>query len=462
MKGRYKKVTLFTATLILAFIGITGSALAYQDIRSKAIQEEWTYIDDNYYSLVNVDSTHLLIKRIQNRDIQEIEEKLIDNNRTQDVVSARTLMTDPYAVGPDNMLPDGSFLVENWEDLQLELYNAKHEIKRLSIRDNTTPTLSSVNELSRFALPVFADGVDLRHVITENSSVYVPSNFDDVSTAFAIAPSKEYTLFTSDRDMKSIDAQGVIHELSPSTFEGKTYEQLAKESIELYGENNLFWNGQSSISPDSSCVAYVSNKADLQGTWDLYMLDVKNGAETLIANDPIMHYGIIQWVNDDYLLCSKTHDTEYTWVIVGKNGEEYGFNLTVDKPVFLGSRNGIIAYGNEENNVIFFVKFDGTSLTRISEVHLDGTFRVRPGIDPFSPDGLQFAYIFVPRNNPYGRDITIVNLNNAAKIRNKYVPIGTKNNTAILEFSWLDNGSLLTSVIENESQEISSWIYHTN
>lgn len=32
--------------------------------------------------------------------------------------------------------------------------------------------------------------------------------------------------------------------------------------------NIAFWNGQPSISPD---IAYISNKADLLGTWDLHI-----------------------------------------------------------------------------------------------------------------------------------------------------------------------------------------------
>lgn len=98
-----------------------------------------------------------------------------------------------------------------------------------------------------------------------------------------VAPDGKSVLYMTEGELVTIDGTGTTTVVSPSTYNGKTYEDLIKESIEIYGENRVFWNGQASISPDGSSIAYISNKANIQGTWDLFVLDLSTGKEEKLA-----------------------------------------------------------------------------------------------------------------------------------------------------------------------------------
>jgi hypothetical protein len=193
----------------------------------------------------------------------------------------------------------------------------------------------------------------------------------------------------------------------------------------------------------------------------LYVLDIESGNEALVKNDSEMHYGVLQWLDDDHIICSKMYDKEYDIVVINKDGTEYAVDFLVDRPVLLGAKNGMIAYGDENNDVIYIAQFTNSeALIEIARYELDGTFIVRPGIDPFSPDSTKFAYIFVPSDNPYDRDIVVINLATLTQENDASTPVGTEDSSAVLEFDWLDNGTLLTSIINNETQAISSWLYY--
>ncbi|MDR2360964.1 MAG: hypothetical protein LBD85_06790 [Oscillospiraceae bacterium] len=462
MKNKSKWKVALICVCAVAFAVVTCVAFASQNVATNGIPDEWAYFDDDYYSLVNTsDGTHILVKRLQDRDIQSINEQLIDNSVLPDTVLAETIVADPDAVLPDNMLPNGSFLVENWESLQEQLVNESLAIKSIEVLENGNFSTNIVSQSDISSNITDIVNIDASLITTENSSVVLPQNFDSPAVAFEIAHGGEYVLYIFDSGMVYVNNDGVVNTVSHPTYNGKTYDQLKEESIQLLGDNYVFWNGQASISRDNSCVAYVSNKGDIQGTWDLYVLDIESGNEALVKDDSEMHYGVLQWLDDDHIICTKMYDKEYGIVVVNKDGTEYAVDFLVDRPVLLGAKKGIIAYGDENNDVIYIAQFaNSETLSEIARYELDGTFRIRPGIDPFSPDGTKLAYIFVPSDNPYGRDIGVVNLSTLTQENNEFVPVETKDSSAVLEFDWLDDVTLLTSIIDNETQTISSWLYY--
>jgi Tol biopolymer transport system component len=342
----------------------------------------------------------------------------------------------------------------------MQLISEALEIKSIEILENGKFSVGSVSHVE--VLPVITDiaDIDVFRVITANDSVILPRDFDSSANAFEIAHGGEYTLFMSDFGMVYVNNRGAVEVISHPVYNGKTYDRLREESIQLFGDNYVFWNGQVSISPDNSCVAYVSNKGDIQGTWDLYVLDIESGKETLVKNDSERHCGVMQWLDDDHIICSKLYDNAYDIVVVNKDGTEYSVDFSVDRPVLLGAKNGMIAYGDENNDVIYIAQFTNSeTLIEIARYELDGTFRIRPGIEPFSPDGAKFAYIFAPSDNLYGSGIVVIDLATPAQENNKSVPAGAKDSSSVLEFDWFDNSTLLISLIDNKTQVISSWLY---
>ncbi len=465
MSKKAKK--LISATLICTFIvgGITSTSLAYQKVLDQKIDEEWTYVDDSYYSLVKIEkSAPILVKHLQKSDYDDIIEQLVDTSIEPDTTAAHIAASDPDAVLPDNMLPDGRFLRENWQELYEELVSNTSEIKMLDIREENSVTLKNATVHNKKISGINSDLNDasVKLISTDNGALALPNNIDDTSSTFSTIPNSGSVLYTTENELVQIGSNGISNIVSPEVYDGKTYEDLVAESIELYGENRAFWNGQTSVSPDGTHVAYVSNKADIQGTWDLFVLNLNTGMETRLCDDSTMNYFVEKWLDPEHILCMKVHDSGYEYVVVNQDGREHGLNLATDNPVILGVKNGVIAYGNDANDTIYIGKYNNSpQLKEIAEFKLEGTFRIRPGIDSFSPDGKSFAYILVPENNYYGRDLVVVDLDSLTSKTNKTIPVGTKTTNSVLEFDWVNNTDLLTSVISNNSQTISSWIYHS-
>ncbi len=227
------------------------------------------------------------------------------------------------------MLPDGSFLVENWEDLYEQLINDTYEVKNASRYKkeqqgdlgrslNTKPETFNYRWEHKYH--------QCKKIITtKKGNIALPTNFDITNVTYMVAPDGKSVLYMTEGELVTIDGTGTTTVVSPSTYNGKTYEDLIKESIEIYGENRVFWNGQASISPDGSSIAYISNKANIQGTWDLFVLDLSTGKEEKkIGDDKAMHYFfVVRWLDSKYVLCMKTRDSYYELVAVGLDGIEY-------------------------------------------------------------------------------------------------------------------------------------------
>lgn len=427
----------------------------------EATPAQWTRLDANSYLVITAeDHAPILIQRLQDADIQNIKEKLIDTEREPDTAAAEAAANDPDAFLPYNMLPDGRFLLDGWEALQKQLMEDAVAIRSFEPLgagrfDNALRALPL--EKTTVSTP-FSD-LELTKIGVGEDAVIVPRDADSVNIPYAIAPDGSYTVFAFEAGMVRVDSRGTAKTVTPSAYRGKTYEQLNDEAIGRYG-NTLFWNGQVALSPDGRYAAYVSNKEDLTNSWDLFVLDMDMGEEKLIGNDPLMRYGVIQWLDEKHVLCDKSYGGKYTTVIVNIAGNEVIPDFAFDNPWILGARGGVIAYGNEENNIICFARFNGAeTLEEIGRIKLDGTFRIRPGIDLFSPDGTRFAFISVPDSAPGHRDAAVYDFAAGTVQVNETAPYGTKDQACITEFYWLDEDTLLTSVEDTDTGTISSWLY---
>ena len=442
---------------------IVISCVVFSACTDSSGTEEWMRLDGDYYSMIKAGDSYILVRRMQERDYQYIEEQLIDNDRAPDTASAEIAAADPDAFLPHNMLPDGRFLLENWEEVRDRLYKELSDVRRLEVAKDgfSVGDIVKSEVLPDSKLLIDAGAV---HVITKDGSLLVPDNFDYLSVGFMAAPSGEYTLFIPNSGMLRADRDGTVRTLSAPLYNGKTYDQLTEEAIELYGgevgKAYVVWNGQVSISPDGSYIAYVSNKGDLSGTDDLFVMDSESGEETLLRDEKYIAYGVNRWLDNDHIICTRMGSEEYSTFIMSKDGVEYDLKFSVDSPVVLGARDGVIAYCGSDCGTVYFSRFtEAEGLTDIGRVKLNGTLRVRPGIDPFSPDGSKFACILVPDKEPDVRDINIIDLSTMKQKINSIVPFGTKDESTVLEFDWIDNDAMLTSVVENQSENISSWIY---
>ena len=184
-----KKLT--AAVMLCSFIvaGIAGTALAYQKTTKKEIAKEWTYVDDAYYSLVNTgEGFPILVKRLQNSDYDDILTNLIDTSLRPDTVAVQNAAYNPDAILPDNMLPDGSFLVENWEDLYEQLINDTYEVKTLHVTKEQQVTLEEVSTQNQ-KLSI-TDGntntINAKIITTKKGNIALPTNFDITNVTYMV------------------------------------------------------------------------------------------------------------------------------------------------------------------------------------------------------------------------------------------------------------------------------------
>ena len=119
MKKRFYSV--ITAVLLVCIFCFTVYANANKT------SNQWTLIDDGYYSGISINNkTSVLLRNVTNEDVLAIQSHLIDTTIPADKVSAERAVNDPDAILPDNMLPDGTFLKENWIDVYDNLKVGHH------------------------------------------------------------------------------------------------------------------------------------------------------------------------------------------------------------------------------------------------------------------------------------------------------------------------------------------------
>lgn len=197
--------------------------------------EKWMRLDDNYYSMVKAGDSYILVRRLQEKDYWYIEEQLIDNDRAPDTISAEIAANDPDAFLPYNMLPDGRFLLENWEEVRDKLYKEMCAVRQLEITDDGISIIDAEKSEVMPDSKLLFDGGAV-HVLTREGSLLVPDDLDNLSVGFAAAPGGEYTLFILKSEMLRADWDGNVRTLSSSLYNGKTYDQLTEEAIGLFGE----------------------------------------------------------------------------------------------------------------------------------------------------------------------------------------------------------------------------------
>lgn len=423
----------------------------------------WELIDDGYYSGISINNkTSVLLRNITNEDLLAIQSQLIDTTIPADKVSAERSVNDPDAILPDNMLPDGTFLKENWIELQNELISGYKKI----ITSFDTGEYIDITKNQRLNSPLTLDadvftGVDLGAVTVDTAMVLVPYITYGSSTNTVLTPDGKNIIAFNEQGMWIASADSLSEKMGTKRiFNGETYDTLSKKSIDLYDKNIVFWCGQVEPSPDSEKVAFVSNKNDLTG-YSVFLYDLATSEEVLLRSEPGYFYLIADWIDKENILCYKIKGQERTFVVINLDGKEIELDFEIPDEQIIAAKDGMIAHTNSANDTVYVAKFENTSdLSIIYKYKLNGTLRVRDGVNVFSPDNSKLALVYVPDGNEYGREVKIFDLSNDSA-QNVAFPAKKAGMTAILEISWIDNSNLLTVVVSglDESESFSTWCY---
>lgn len=449
--------SLMIAILLISVFCFTVYANANKTAKS------WEFIDDGYYSGISINNkTSVLLRNFTNEDLLAIQSQLIDTTIPADKVSAERSVNDPDAILPDNMLPDGTFLKENWIELQNELISKYKKI----ITNSDTGEFIDITKKQRLNsfLTLDADvfsGVNVQAVTIDTATVLVPYINYGSSTNTVLTPDGKNLIAFNEQGMWIVSADSPSEKMATKkTFNGETYDTLSKKSIDRYDKNIVFWCGQVEPSPDCEKVAFVSNKNDLTG-YSIFLYDLGTSKEILLRSEPGYYYLIVDWIDKDNILCYKIKGQERTFVAINLDGNEIELNFEISDEQIIASKDGMIAYTNSANDTVYVGKFENTStLSTIHKYKLNGTLRVRDGVNVFSPDNSKLALVYVPDGNRYEREVKIFDLSNGST-QNVAFPEKKGEIAAVLEVSWIDNNTLLTVVISglDESESFTTWRY---
>lgn len=451
-----------TALALATSIGICAYAT---DMQGSA----WTEVGDGYYTNVAGTKENIVLQReLTDKEYQEIQEQLIDTNRASDLVAAERIKTDPDATLPDNMLPDGRFLKDNWETLEQELVK-QYQTTLVSTEKGVYRQASKQNTKTMSVVLDAEEGLSLQmeRVDSGEATTLVPKAVQDSGLTATMMPDGQKVIAASKDSMWIISDDGNTVDLAvPNVYQGKSYDTMVQESYDSYGEDAVLWCGQETASPNSTKVAFVANKNDIGKGYSLFIYDTETGSEKLVRPANGAFYLIVNWVDEDHVLCYKLqNDTDRTFVVIGTDGSEVELQFAIPDVQMISAKSGLIAYTNPENNKVYVGKFKGTSaLTPVFEESVGGVLRLRDGVNEFNSDASKLALVYVPDDNADTRNVKVFDLtrnaeNSSEKILLPQSAIRAKK--SVLEVSWMANDDLM--VIEEtqnaKQSEYSTWQY---
>ena len=426
----------------------------------------WTKIGDGYYSGLSASGgTVVLHRNLTEADYAAIQAQLIDPNRAPDLAAAEKAKNDPDAVLPDNMLPDGRFLKENWEELEQQLVEQYQSV--LVRQENGTYQAPTIQ--NRKDSKVVLDAKEKLSLVTEEVSVdkntvLLPKQDLDSPLTSTSMPDGKSVVAYSDQEMWLVSSPRKTPTLAvPDTYQGKTYADMVAESYEKYAENIVLWCGQVTPSPDSQNIAFAANKNDLDGGYSVFVYDVEAGTEKLIRPGGDDVYLIAGWVDEENILCYKIKGETRTFVVVGLDGSETELQFAIPDSQLIAVKSGLVAYTNPENNMVYVGRYEGTgALTPVYQEEVGGSLRLRTGVNEFNDDASKLALVYVPDGSPYQRNFKIFDLAANTSERAALPQSTSAGKSNVLEVSWMNDGNLLIVADPQKGEDApsySTWKY---
>lgn len=453
--------------ILVAAVAVTAS-LGLSAYAAGGPNTTWTKIGEGYYtSMPAVGQTVVLQRTLTDKDYEEIQQQLIDTTREPDLVSAEKAKNDPDIILPDNMLPDGRFLKENWIELEQQLI-AEYQNVLVRNQDGAYQTGASQNSKKS---SVTLDAKESLTLQTEqlkigNETILLPKAEAGAIVGSAAMPDGKNVVAYNEQEMWIVSSQAKRAKLAvPNTYQGKSYDALVEESYSKYAENAVLWCGQVTPAPDSKKIAYAANKNDLDGGYSVFLYDMASGTERLVRPGNGYFYLIAGWVDENNILCYKIKDDTRTFVVVGTDGSETTLKFATPDAQLIATKAGLIAYTNTENNTVYVGRYQGTGeLAAVYQSPVGGSLRLRTDVNEFNPDATKLALVYVPDNGPYKREVKIFDLtesgNAMEKVSLPQSAKGTRNN--VLEASWTNDGDLLViaeAATGTETPSYSTWQY---
>lgn len=400
----------------------------------------------------------VLIKHLQDKDYDEIENALVDAKASPvSLQEMAELQSDPDAVLVDNLLPNGKYLQSNWR----ELYPTELA-KKVETRTLDDGHIKPVNQFKVSFDEI--DGVKTVQMETYDiagKDIVIPKLPDHFPGRFIITPDGEKSFIASNLGIWEVVDNKAI-KISQSSYEGEKYDDIVARSQKLYGENLVMWNHGVKANPEGNMLSYISNKYDIENNHNgIFVFDLTTNTEKILVASDSVDYNIVGWLDEDTMLSKVLQSGKpMSYAAVNLDGEIIPLDLEGKSPYVCSFGENIFAYAEYNgSNQIHIAKFTGSDgIKELAVMNLDGSSRFKPGINGFSPDYSKFICLYVPEDKENISYIQVLDLNTSQETFLTDLPAGSE---YILEASWVDNETLLivTGQITRGQTEEATWTY---
>ena len=221
---------------------------------------KWTQISEGQYrKIAGGDGADLILESVpQEIDHEVILEQLVDPNVEPDLAAVEAVKNDPNATLPDNYLPDGRVLVENWIELERQIVEVLSKTETVALRDGK---LSDDYEERIVPMKFGTRDTEIK-VVSDEERDYIFILPDQSLTK--VLPGTKHWICFMDRNLWLMDLdQNEAKPILSETWDGLTYEQLMERRSEMQGWNSMNMCGLPEINPSGTKMVYTAEKSEL-------------------------------------------------------------------------------------------------------------------------------------------------------------------------------------------------------
>lgn len=474
-----KLITMILATAVLTAAVLTGCGSPAEPGLPEETKEKWRLFSEAQWRVVAGEGdTYILESVPQEIDYEAIREILVDPNAEPDLALVEAVKNDPNAMLPDNYLPDGRVLVEDWiEQEQKIVEQLSQKSRRILAAGEDTGGFEERSYTKKFG----DQELEVRVVSAgdEEYAFLVPYEYQMMQKL----PGKEQWICSFDeRNLWLVDLnQEEARPLLSGMWSGLTFEELMERRMETQGWGSVTMCGSPSINPSGTKLIYVAEKEELcNWNYSIFMYDVNGKTETLHAGSPDHYYGVVGWINDDEFLAIKARNGALgtDFVVINTRGEERLVNMETDQPHIMELRGDKLTYMEGESQNIWITEYQGDGVFEtLAQISLgEGRIIMRAGDGGLNPSGDLFAFLYAPDDETWDRYLQVYDLKEQKMIAELEAPAETENSAGVQDIWWISDEELLVNGHRGEEtvselledwpydkeEMVSTWIYNVN
>lgn len=361
-----------------------------------------------------------------------------------------------------------SRLVEKWQGKRPEIIMPL-EIKKISAKNNLKDVIKTPFEVT---FEEFSENktAELIEISSDGETILTPADpeYSPLLGRLIMSPDKQKYLIPTDSGLWLLENDTKqATKISKDTYKGQNRAQLTEKLKSLYPELDgpfiIWWNEHPIFSPDSSKIAFTTNR-DFQTAngMSLWVYDFASNEERpIVSTIDGEHYLIKGWVGTEHLIVERHMDLLINYYIVDMMGNLIELNFEGENPILIATHsNGYLLHSPDaphENIYVSKTGLDKQTVSNIAQIALDG--QIISNSVTFNPSGTKVAYISSATDSRFRLlNIFDFNLGKEIEIDQKHLNGDFVGGQAAF---WISDNQLLVNAEKRENNmiKVSTWIY---